>query len=816
METLTQDLRYVARSFARSPGFLFTTVLTLALGIGATTAIFSVVNSVLLRPLPYPESDRIVQLFQSTKDGTRNSVTEPNFIDWKAQTRSFSAIGLSSSASVVTVNGLSEPTRAPAAAVSRDFFRVFGLRPEIGRTFVEEEVAAGAPTSVIVSHSFWRAHLSGSTAVAGKTIRIGTDLLTIVGVMPEAMDYPAGTDLWIPHEPNSRSSRTTGGWRAVARIKNGMTLEQARRDVSSLSRRLKQQYGDETGMFDAETVPLHELVVGKVRGTLMILLGASAFLLLIACANVVNLLVARMSIRRSEIGLRMALGASRARLARQLLTEAGVLSLAGGLIGMGLATLGVRALLAMQTSSIPRSGEVHADWRVMLFALGTALVAAVALGLVTAWHGTRSDIRDTLSSSQRTQASSGSSGRIRRSLVVLQMALTVVLLVGASLLGRSFVRLLELNPGFRTQHLVILDAALPFESGASAGVRRAAFYEELMARVRTIPGITRVGGASGVPLVGGGSDGTFLVMSRPDEPLRMEDFSRLAKDPQRSGYANYMVVDGNYFAAMNIPIITGRSFTSSDTPEAAHAAVISASLAKSKWPNESPIGKIIQYGNMDGDMRPFTIVGVVGDVRDQNLAVEPTPTFYAFQPQRTSAAQTFHVVMQTSIEPASVIASARAIARQLRPDIPAVLRTMETVVAESVADRRFALVLVGVFGGAALLLATLGVYSVVSYLVTQRRQEIGVRIALGAQRGDVLGLVLRQGANLAFLGIAIGGLGALFLTRLLKGLVFGVSTTDPLAFGGVMVLLTSVALLASWLPARRATRVDPMNVLRGL
>ncbi|MEP6691427.1 MAG: ABC transporter permease [Gemmatimonadaceae bacterium] len=815
METLTQDLRHVARSFARSPGFFLTTITTLALGIGATTAIFSVVSGVLLRPLPYPESGRIVQLFQSTKDGTRNSVTEPNFIDWKAQTRGFSAIGLSSSASIVTVNGSSEPVRARAAAVARDFFRVFALRPAMGRTFVEEDVTADTPTSVIVSQRFWRDHLSSSPAAVGRTLKVGSALLTIVAVMPEAMDYPAGTDLWTPHEPDSRSSRTSGGWRAVARIKDGVTLEQARQDVSSISRRLKQQLGDETGMFGAETVPLHEIVVGKVRGTLMILLGASAFLLLIACANVVNLVVARMTIRRSEIGLRMALGASRVRLARQLLTEAGVLSLAGGLVGVGLAALGVRVLLAMQTSSIPRAGEVHVDWLVMLFALGLSFLAAVGIGLLTAWHATRSDIRETLSSSQRTQAGTGSSARIRRSLVVLQMALTVVLLVGADLLGRSFVRLLELNPGFRTRHLVILDAALPFERGAVTGVRRAAFYEELMARVRTIPGVTRVGGASGVPLVGGGSDGRFLIMSRPTETLRMEDFALLAKDPQRSGYANYIVVDGNYFDAMNIPVISGRSFTSSDTPDAVHVAVISASLAKSKWPNQNPIGKIIQYGNMDGDMRPFTIVGVVGDVRDENLAVGPTPTFYAFQPQRTSAAQTFHIVMQTAIDPASVMVSARAVVQQLRPDIPAMLRTMDTVVADSVADRRFVLVLVGVFGGAALLLATLSVYSVVSYLVTQRRQEIGVRIALGAQHGEVLALVLRQGVALALVGIAIGGLGALFLTRLLKGLVFGVSTTDPLAFGGVMVLLTCVALMASWLPARRATRVDPMSVLRG-
>ena len=815
MNTLLRDLRYVARSFARSPGFFVVTVLTLALGIGATTAIFSVVNGVLLQPLPYPNSERIVQLFQTTKSGERNSVTEPNFADWKAQARSFSGLVMTSPARTVTVNGLSEPVRVLETSVSRDFFAVFGVKPELGRAFVDDELRPGAPASVVVSHSFWQKYLGGSPTAPGKTIKIGTDLLTIVGVMPESMNYPAGNGLWVPHEPDLRRSRTSGGWRALGRLNNGVTLEQARQDVSSLSRRLKQQYGDETGMSDAELVPLHEQLVGKVRGTLMVLLGAAAFLLLIACANVVNLLIARMTIRKSEVGLRLALGASRGRLAQQFLTEAGVLSVVGGAIGVAVAAAGVRVLLSMQSTSIPRANEVHVSWSVTAFALGVSVVTAVVMGLLTAWHGTRGDIRESLSASQRTQTGSGSSARIRRALVVSQMALTVVLLVGAGLLGRSFLRLLEINPGYRTQHAVILDAALPYESGAEGAQRRVAFYRELMSRVRAIPGVTNVGAASEFPLLSGGRDGGFIIMSRIDEPLRMEDYPILMKDPKRSGTANFVVVDGNYFDVMNIPVLTGRVFNSGDTPDAAHAGVISASFAKSKWPNESPIGKIIQYGNMDGDLRPYTVVGVVGDVRDQNLANEPTPTFYAYQPQRQNAADQVHVVMQTAGDPTSVIASARAIVRQLKPDVPPVLRTMETVISTSVADRRFILVLVGVFGGAALVLATLGVYSVISYLVTQRRQEIGVRIALGAQRGDVLSLVLGQGALLAMIGIVVGAIGALFLTRLLKGLVFGVSTTDPVAFVGVIVLLAIVALVASWLPARRATQVDPMNVLRG-
>jgi putative ABC transport system permease protein len=815
METLTRDLRYVARSFARSPGFFFLTVLTLALGIGATTAIFSVVNGVLLQPLPYPESERIVQLFQLAKTGERNSITQPNFIDWYAQNRSFSALSLSSPGSTTAVTGLSEPVRARAAYVSKDFFTVFGTKPVLGRTFRDEESTTGDPTTAVISTGFWQKNFGGDPNVIGKKITVGSSLLTIIGVMPPSMDYPAGMEIWMPHEPDPKSSRTSGGYRAIGRLKPGVTFEQARGDISTLSRRMKAQYGDETGMVDAETVTLHEQLVGKVRSTLLVLLGASAFLLLIACANVVNLLVARMTVRRSEIGLRLALGASRGRLSQQFMTETAVLSFVGAIGGLALAALGVRVLLAMQPTSIPRSGDVHVNWPVMLFALGLSVVTAVAMGLITAWHGTRGDLRESLSASTRTQSGGASSAQIRRALVISQMALTVVLLVGAGLLGRSFVQLLQINPGYRTQHAVLLDAALPYEGGPQGAQRRVAFYNDLMAALRTIPGVTKVGAVTGFPLVGGGSDGSFLIMSRPDEPIRMEDYPILTKDPKRSGYASYMIVDGDYFDAMNIPLLNGRAFNSGDTPDAAHVAVISASLAKSKWPNENPIGKIIQYGNMDGDMRPFTVVGVVGDVRDQSLATDPTPTFYAFLPQRSKMGNALHIVMQTAGDPTSVMSSARATVRRLRPDVPPVVRTMETIVSTSVADRKFVLVLVGVFGGAALLLATLGVYSVVSYLVTQRRQEIGVRIALGAQRGDVLGLVLRQGALLAIIGIVVGGIGSLFLTRLLKELVFGVSTTDPIAFGGVMGLLIAVALIASWLPARRATKVDPMNVLRG-
>ena len=517
MESVLQDVRYVARSVARNPGFFIVTVLTLALGIGATTAIFSVVNGVLLRPLPYPRSERIVQLFPLDKTGKRTSSSEPNFADWQSQARGFSGMAMVSPASMVTVNGLNEPARARATSVTRGFFPVFGLAPEVGRTFADAEVRPGGAPTAIVSHGFSQKYLGGARSALGRTITIGPRLFTIVGVMPPEMNYPAGNEIWLPQEiaePNP--SRTSGGKRVVARLRDGVTLAQAKQDLSALTRRLKQEYGDATWMSDADAVTLHEQLVGNVRTTLFVLLGASAFLLLIACANVVSLLLARMSVRRGELGVRLALGASRWRLAQQFLTEATLLASLGGVAGIALAAMGIRVLVALQNGKLPRADEIHLNVPVLGFAIGVSLLVAFALGLLTAWKGTRPAIRETLSSSQRTQAGSDSSARIRQTLVVSQMALTVVLLVGAGVLGRSFLRLLDVHPGYRTAHAVVLDAALPEESGADAPQHRAAFYNEVMARASAIPGVGKVGAANGFPLIGGEADGAFVIMSRPE------------------------------------------------------------------------------------------------------------------------------------------------------------------------------------------------------------------------------------------------------------------------------------------------------------
>jgi predicted permease len=830
MNSFLRDIRFAVRAIARSPGFFLVVVATLGIGIGSTTAIFSVVNGVLLRPLPYAHPERIVQIWQVSKRGNDFNFSEPNFADLRSASRSFEALALFhdwGTTSIVVGSG--EGVRARHAVAAREFFHILGVQPALGRTFTADEQQLGANPAAIVSYGFWQRALSGSPSALGSTIRFDGRSYQLVGIMPPSVDLPASADVWTPAELEQPTpSRTSHNWNVLARLRDGITLAQARRETSAIAKGLKLQYGDETWMVDVHVVPLREQLVGDVRPALLVLLAASGFLLLIGCANVVNLLVARMAARQGELALRLALGAGRSRLVRQFLAESLVLSLSGGLLGVVIGVAGVRILLALEPGRLPRVAEIGVHWPVLLFALAVSVMCAVALGLLTAWRATRGDIRETLAQSQRTQAGSGSSYRIRSGLVIAQVALTLVLLVGAGLLGRSFVQLLGVDPGFHADNAIVVDVDVPLPPSTGLTVRNGEdehtaalqrmvqFYDELTTRFAGIQGVRHVGGANFFPLAGGGSgDGAFIVMSSPNEQIDFSQIPQLLKDKTRSGYAEFRVASPNFFKALHIPLVAGRLFDDRDGPTATPAALINASLAKKQWPDESPLGKIIQFGNMDGDLRPFTIVGVVGDIREASLAEEPAPTFYAYYRQRPVRASSFYVVLDGSGASSTMISAARSIVRELRPDVPPRFRTMDTVLADSLADRRFTLVLLGVFGGAALLLATLGVYSVISFVVTQRRQEIGVRVALGAQSDDVLWLVLRQGTTLALIGIGIGAVAALALTRLIGGLLYGVSTTDPLAFISVIVLLTVVATLASLIPARRAARVDPMTVLRG-
>ncbi|HVE78593.1 MAG TPA: ADOP family duplicated permease, partial [Gemmatimonadaceae bacterium] len=643
METFARELRHVTRALLRTPGFFAVTVLTLGLGIGATTAIFSVIHGVLLRPLPYPEPDRIVQAWQLDAAGNQMQVSDPNFEDWRAQSRSFAALAEFQGAGVTSVSGGAEPVRARVASVSADFFRALGVRPVLGRVFVPEEQQPGGPPAVVVSHAFWRQQLGGDRSALGRALTFQDNAHTVVGVMPPALDFPGGAELWAPRDLTPRlTSRTAHNSQVLGRLREGVTLEQAREELSAISRRLKQELGDATWMADATVVPLREQLVGGVRQTLLVLLAGSAVLLLIACANVVNLLVARMAAREGEVALRLALGAGRGRLAMQFVAEALVLSLAGGALGLLLAAALLPALLALSPGNLPRAAEIGMSWPVLLFALGISVLAAVALGLLTALRGARGELREAMAQSQRTQAGAGSSYRVRGALVVSQIALTLVLLVGVGLLGRSFLRLLDVRPGYRTERAVVLDLSLPSPSGSDAAAEAARlgrFYDDLVGRLRAIPGVAEVGGVDAFPLTGRNpGNGTFLVMSSPDESVRMEDLTPLFRDSSRTGQADFRVASGGYFRAMGIPLVRGRLFDDRDAPDAPHAALISQTLARTRWPNEDPVGKVIQFGNMDGDLTPFTIVGIVGDVREASLAAEPRPVFYANVRQRARRA----------------------------------------------------------------------------------------------------------------------------------------------------------------------------------
>ena len=817
LESWLQDLRFTARHFRRSPGFVLLTVATLGLGIGAATSIFSVVNGVVLRSLPYADADRLVQLWELDPKGSQMQFADPNFQDLQAQSRSFAALAQVSGGSQVpmVVNG--EAVRAHIAVVSRDFFRIMRVAPIRGRLFAPEEQRLGGAPAAIISEGLWRRQFGGSESIPGARATIGNLSVPIVGVMPAVLDFPAETDIWVSREANEAMlpSRTAHNWEVIGRLADGVTLSQARSDATAIAKRLKNQYGDFTLMSDVDVVPLRDQLVGDTRKPLFILLGASFVLLLIACANVVNLLVARMAARQGEIAVRRALGAASSRLVQQCLVESLLLALGSAAVGVLLAKLGVALLLRFDPANLPRVHGVRVDLVVLAFAVGVAFVAALALGLLSAWWGARGDLRAALSQAQRTQAGAGSSAGVRRTLVVAQIAMTLVLLVGASLLGRSLLTLLSVDPGFRATKAVVLDVWV-VSKGEQGARQQIQFYDALLERTRAIPGVTSVGAVSTLPLSSGfRPNGTFLIMRDPAERISVADFERLAQDKTRTGFAEYRIASDDYFRTLGIPIVRGRSFDARDTRDAQHVAVISASLARTRWPNEDPIGKIIQFGNMDGDLRPFVIVGIVGDVHDASLAARPLPTFYGSHRQRPVQATRIDVVMATNGDPAPVIASARRIVRDLRPDVPPRFRTIESIVAESVADRRFMLLLAGVFGAAALVLAALGVYSVISYLVTLRSRELSIRIAVGARSGDIMRLVLGQGTALAITGVVIGTLAAIAATRVIAGLLYGITATDPITFVLVVATVGVVALLASYLPARRAAKVDAMDVLRG-
>lgn len=663
----------------------------------------------------------------------------------------------------------------------------------------------------MVSYGFWQRTLGGPLDLRGLTLRSGGSVYTVVGVMPPSVAFPEGVEVFVPRglfPPDE--SRTAHNWKVLARLRDGVSLEEARSDASGLARRLKAQYGDDTWMVDAAVVPLREALTGRVRPALLVLLGAVSCLLLVACANVTNLLLAQSEVRRRELAVRTALGATRGRLTRQLLAEALLLSLAACALGVLFAQWGVAALLATDAGRLPRADEIGLRPEVLAFSAGVSVLTALALGLTTAWRAT-SDLRP--ASLHEDGRSPGGGGRrpVLQALVASQVAATVVLLAGAGLLGRSLLRLLSTEPGFRTENVLAMDVSLPFAEGADPR-RLARFHQEVVGRLQSLPGVREVGGVNVTPLTGEGANGTFLVTDRPVTDFR--EFEALVKNPALTGQAEFRIASEGYFRALAIPLLQGRLFDERDGPEAPHAALINASLARQRWPNANPLGKQVEFGNMDGDLRLFTIVGVVGDVREAGLDTEPRPTFYGDYRQRPGKTVAFTYVMRAEADPAALAASARRVVTELDPEVPPRVRTLEAVRAASVADRRLTLGLLGSFGASALLLAGLGLYGVTAYAVARRTREMGIRMALGAQPGQVVRLVVSEGTRPVLLGAGLGLLLAVGLSRFMQGLLYGVPPGDPLSFAAAALVLGAVAFLACLVPARRAARVDPMVALR--
>lgn len=823
MGTVLQDLRHSFRLLRRSLGFTAVSVLTLAVAIGATTAIFSVVYGVLLKPLPYPDPHRIMAVFEITTKGAWNNLADPNFDDFRDQSHAFQAIA-KYSAYFVSVSGGTQPTRSMVARVTPQFLGVFRVQPVIGRDFVPSDNTKGAGPVALVSYGYWKQYLGSSLDFSKLHLKIDNIIYSVVGVLPGEFRFPDDAAIWAPADLDGENpSRTSHNFHAVARLRDGVTVQQANGEISAIARRIHDTASDQNDYLlkDAAVIPLQDFMTHDNRSALLILLGAVGFLLLVACANVANLLLAQASVRERELAVRSALGAARSRLIRQFLTESFLLALISGALGTLAAYWGVSGLLALAPANLPRTDNVSINIPVLAFALLLSSTVAIGLGAFTAIRATSGNMREALGEGGRSQAGSQSSQRLGRSIVAAQIAVTLVLVIGAGLLGRSLMKVLEIEPGFRVDKIVAMDVALPWAGWTDSKPKttQGIFYASLIDRLKQIPGVHQVGAISALPLDGGLPNGLFLRMtadelpkfSRNDEELSRQ-FDVLFQQKDRLGDADFGVGTPGYFQTLAIPLLRGRMFDDRDTADSPHVAVISDSLARTAWPGQDPIGRTIQFGNMDGDMHLLTIVGIVGDVRDYGLDAPPRPTVYVDLFQRPRPWMT--ITMLTDADTQMVTTSARHMLQELNAEVPPRFRTFQQIYSESLGSRRFNLILIASFGMVALLLATAGVFGVMAYSVSRRTREIGVRVALGARSRDVLTMILGQGMRTILIGLAIGLLGSLALTRTVASLLFGVTATDPLTFSAVIALLIAAALLACYIPARRATKVDPVVALR--
>jgi putative ABC transport system permease protein len=802
---LWQDLRFGARMSLKRPGFTLIATLTLALGIGANTALFSIVNAVLLRPFAYQEPARLVIVQERGEGGgTGFSPSYPNFVDWRAQNTAFASIVAVRQNESFNFTGMGEPERLPGRLVSAEFLSTLGIKPLLGRDFLAEEDRAGATPTVILSYGFWQRRFRNDPNIIGKQLTLNLQSYTVVGITPAHFQYGADADVTVPFDLSVERFKNRGsdpGTDVVARMKPNVSQQQAEADLNLVAVRLEQQYPATNKGRRVLLTPLHESVVGAVRRPLLILLGAVGLVLLIACANVANLLLVRASSRQKEMAVRVALGASRATLVRQLLTESALLAALGALLGILLAFWGTSLIAAQLPDGIPRLQEVRVDAPVLLFTLTISLLTGLLFGLFPALQASRPNLTEGLKEGDR--GSSGPRQRLRSVLVVGEVALTLTLLVGAGLLLQSFRRALQVDTGFNARNLLAMRISVRNNDGQQV----ANFFEQLQQNVRGLPGVKSVAVSDGLPFGRDVNHPTFLIEGRPVT--------------EKKAFGQRYSVSPDYFQTMGIALIKGRLFTAEDNRDSPPVIVIDEALARQYFLNEDPLGKRLKQ-TIGSDTPSLEIVGVVRHVEPYGLdrlgaGAGPAQFYTNFNqtPLPSLSRGAINLLTRTEAEPLNLASAVRGKIAALNKDQAVFnVRTMEQIVAQSVAARRFSMLLLTVFALVALALASLGIYGLMSYAVAQRTREIGVRMALGAQASDVLKLVVREGMKLALVGVTLGLVVSLALTRTMKNLLFGVSATDPTTFSAIALLLTLVALLACWIPARRATKVDPLVALR--
>jgi putative ABC transport system permease protein len=801
MTTVWKDVRYGVRALLKKPGFTFVAVLTLALGISANSTIFSFVNGILLRPLPYQHPERLVLLDETApKHGTDSmGVSFPNFLDWREQNHVFEDIGAYGERSFTLVGG-GEPEQLQGARLSSGLFEILGVGPMLGRTIRPEEDRPDNDKVVILSHGLWQRRFGSNASVIGQTININNRQHTVIGVMPPGFKFPEVAELWLPLALNTQLwTRNDHGLSALARLKPNVTLSEAQAEMVNVARQIEKENPVTNDGLSVSVSNLRDGLVGDYRQALMILLGVVGFVLMIACANVANLLLARSAGREKEMAIRAALGASRWRIVRQLITESLLLSLIGGVLGLVLAFWGIDLLLAAIPVEFPFWMKFNLDGRVLSFTILISLVTGIIFGVAPALQASKVELNESLKEGGRSAAAGRGHRRLRGLLVVAEVALSLMLLAGAGLMMRSFMRLQQVNPGVNPNNVLTMTVSLP--SAKYSEEKRSPFFGQLLERVKALPGVETVGAVSNLPLGG----------SLWGRSLTVEGAPTLAVG--EAPMINHCVITPNYFRSMGIPILTGRDFNETDTKDSLKVTLIDERLAREYWPNETALGKRIRFGPPESNEPWHTIIGVVGEVRHQSLERATRKSIYV--PHQQIPMREMTLAVRTSTEPLSLAGAVRNQVKELDPDQPITnVRTMTEVISRSVWQPRLYAILFGVFAVVALLLASIGIYGVMSYAVTQRTHEIGIRMALGAQTRDVLRMIIGQGMMLALMGVALGLLGAFALTRIMSSLLFNVSATDPATFVGVSLLLSMVAFLACYLPARRATRVDPMIALR--